>query len=70
MLRLDGEKFGVTERNAGDSWQTVLSEEVLGMANNASFLRIDHTDDSAKIILVFVGEDRQYLLRRTFFFFY
>ena len=64
MLRLDGEKFGVTEQNPEDSSKTVFTEEVLRLANNSSFLRIDHTDDSAKRILVFAGEDCEYLLNK------
>ena len=50
-----------------DSSQTALSEEVLRLANNSSFLRTDHTDDSVKIILVFAGEYREYLLRSEIF---
>jgi hypothetical protein len=68
MLRLDGEKFGVTEQNPEDSSQTAISEEVLRLANNSSFLRIDHTDDSRKIILVFAGDYREYLLKGRLFF--
>ena len=45
----------VSERNTEDSSKIVFSEEVLHQANNSSFLRFDHTDDSAKIILVFAG---------------
>jgi hypothetical protein len=37
MFRLDGEKFGVTERNPEDSSQTVLLEDVLGLANIKAF---------------------------------
>jgi hypothetical protein len=56
------------EQNTEDSSKIVFSEEVLRQANNSSFLRIDQTDDSAKRIPVFAGEDCEYLLRnRTFF---
>ena len=37
-----------TEQNPEDSSKIVFSEEVLPLANNPSFLRIDHTDDSGK----------------------
>jgi hypothetical protein len=42
----------------------VFSEEILRLTNNASFLRIDHTDDSGKRILAFAGGDCEYLFRR------
>jgi hypothetical protein len=43
-------------------------EKVLRQAKHSSFLLIDHTDESAKRILVFAGEDCEYLLRnRTLF---
>jgi hypothetical protein len=58
-----------TEQNPEDSSKIVFSEEVLRRANNSSFLRIDHTDDSGKRILLFAGGDSEYLLRsRTSFF--
>jgi hypothetical protein len=57
-----------TEQTTEDCSKKYFSEEVLRQANNSSFLRIDHTDDSAKRILVFAGEDCEYLLRnRTLF---
>ena len=53
-----------TEQNLEDSSKIVFSEEVLRRANNSCFLRIDHTDDSGKIILlVFARKDSEYLLR-------
>jgi len=56
------------EENAEDCSKSIFSEEVLRQANNSSSLRIDHTDDSAKRILVFAGEDCEYLLtNRTLF---
>jgi predicted Mrr-cat superfamily restriction endonuclease len=58
-----------TEQNPEDSSKIVSSEDVLRLENNSSFLRIDHTDESEKgILLVFVGEDSEYLLSRTSFF--
>jgi hypothetical protein len=60
-----------TEQNPGDSSKILFSEEVLRLANNSSFLQIDHTDDSGKRILVFAGEDNEYLLGiGTSFFLY
>jgi hypothetical protein len=35
-----------TEKNPEDTLKTVFLEEVLRLANNSSFLQIDHTDDS------------------------
>jgi hypothetical protein len=60
-----------TEQNLEDSSKIVFSEEVLRRANNSCFLRIDHTDDSGKVILlVFARKDSEYLLRsRTYFLF-
>ena len=50
----NGEKiFVLSEIHQEDVSKTVFSEDVLRLANNSSFLRIDHTDDSGKIILVF-----------------
>jgi hypothetical protein len=49
-LRQEQRKRLGTEQNPEDSSKIVLSEEVL-------LLRIDHTDDSGKIILVFIWED-------------
>ena len=46
-----------TEKNPECSSKIVFSEEVSRRENNYSFLRIDHTDDSGKRILVFGGED-------------
>ena len=46
-----------TEQNPEDSSKIVFPEKVLRLANNSSFLRIDHTDDSGKKILVFAGKD-------------
>jgi hypothetical protein len=34
-----------TEQNPEDSSKIVFPEEVLRLANNSCFLRIDHTDD-------------------------
>ena len=58
-----------TEQNPEDSLKSVFSEEVLRLGNDSSFLWIDHTDDSGKIILVFAGEDSEFLLtsRSSFF---
>jgi len=54
MLRLhcvkNGEKIPSTEQNPEYSSKIVFSEEVLR-------LRIDHTEDSGKIILVLIWED-------------
>jgi hypothetical protein len=75
MLRLDsaknGEEFWVLSQIRKTVQKIVFSQEVLSLANNSSLLRIDHSDDSGKIILVCAGEDCQYLLRGwTFFFFF
>jgi hypothetical protein len=51
-----------TEQNSEDSSKIVFWEEGLRLANNSSFLRIDHIDDSGKRILFFAGEDCEYLL--------
>jgi hypothetical protein len=56
------------EQNTEDSAKIVFSKEVLRQADNSSFLRIDQTDDSAKRISVFAGEDCEYLLRNRAFF--
>jgi hypothetical protein len=58
-----------TEENPEDISKIVFPEEVLRLANNSSFLRIDHTDGSGKRILVFAGEDCEYLLRTGTSFF-
>jgi hypothetical protein len=47
-LREERQKSLGTEQNPEDSSKTVFSEEVLHLANDASFLRIDHTSDSGK----------------------
>ena len=57
------------EENPEHSSKIVFSEEVLRLANNFRFLRIDHTDDVGKIILDFAGEDSEYLLRIELLFF-
>jgi hypothetical protein len=58
-----------TEPNPENSSKIVFSEEVLSLANNSSLLRIDHSDDSGKIILVCAGEDCKYLrIQRLDFF--
>jgi hypothetical protein len=51
-----------TEQNPECSSKIVFSEGVLRLASNCSFLRIDRTDDSGKRVLVFAGEDCEYLL--------
>jgi hypothetical protein len=45
-----------TEEIPKDIPKIVFSEDILRVANNSSFLRIVHTDDSGKIILVFGRE--------------
>jgi hypothetical protein len=52
-----------TEQNPEDISNIVFSEKVLHWANNSSFLRTDHTDDSGERIFVFAGEDSENLLR-------
>jgi hypothetical protein len=59
-----------TEQNPEDSSKTVFSEDVLRLSENSSFLLIDHTDDSEKIILIFGWKDYEDILRiRTIYFF-
>jgi len=75
MLGLDsaknGEEFWVLSQIRKTVKKIVFSEEVLSLANNSSLLRIDHSDDSGKTILICAGEDCQYLLRGwTSFSFY
>jgi hypothetical protein len=41
-----------TEQNPEDSPKIIFLEDVLRLGNNSSFLRINHTDDSGKIIFV------------------
>jgi hypothetical protein len=59
-----------TEPNPEDSSKIIFSEEVLRLANDSSSLRIDHSADSGKIILVCAEEDCEYLLRGGYSFFY
>jgi len=55
-------KLIANAQNPEDKTQTVFSEEGLSLANNSRVIRIEHTDGSGKRILVFVWEDREYLL--------
>ena len=50
-LRQERRKSLGTEQNPEDSSKIVFSEEILRLANQASFLPTDHTRDSGKIIL-------------------
>jgi hypothetical protein len=59
-----------TEQNPEDSSKIIFPEEVLRLANNSSFLRIDHTDDSGKRFLVFAGEDCEYYLEPELLFYF
>ena len=57
-----------TEQYPEDSSKTVFPEEVLRLANHYSYLRINHTDEWGKIIIVCASEDSEHLLRsRTIF---
>jgi len=59
MLRLDCVKNGEislgTDQNPEDSSKIVFAEGVLSLASNCSFLRIDHTEDSGKVLFVIAG---------------
>jgi len=57
-----------TEQNPEDNSKIVFSEEVLLLENNLSLLRIDHTDNSGKTILI-IAEVKEYSLasRSSFF---
>ena len=51
-----------TEGSTEDCTKLVFLEEVLRLANNCSFLRIDPNEASGKLVLVLAGENYEYLL--------
>ena len=67
--RKERRKVQGTQQNPEENSKIVFSEEVVRLENNSSLLRINHTDESGKIILVIAGEVSEYSLtsRRPFF---
>jgi hypothetical protein len=57
MTQLGNERLNVlgTAQSPEDNSKVVFSEDVLRPANNSSFLRIHHTDDSGNDLLSSLG---------------